>query len=111
MPEKDPANYSLITYAWMIGLAVWGGMVRYFQRINAGHDCFRWFAFGGEIIASGFFGIITFYLAKSADIDSLVTAAMVGVSGHMGVTINYYVRQFVQRRLGIKISITDETQR
>ena len=107
MLDKDPTGYSLITYAWMIGLAIWGGVVRYYQRIKAGKDNFTWFTFAGEIIASGFFGVVTFYLAESAGLDQLVTAAMVGISGHMGACVNFYIRQFFQKKLGIKIQITD----
>lgn len=107
MLEKDPASYGLITYAWMIGLAVWGGLVRYYQRIKSGKDRFKWFTFAGEIVASGFFGVVTFYLAEAANIDRLVSAAMVGISGHMGACVNFYVRQFIQNKIKLKIQITD----
>lgn len=110
MLDKDPSSFSWITYSWMIGLAVWGGLVRYYQRIQAGHDTFRWVTFIGEIIASGFFGIVTFYLAAAADIEPLITAAMVGISGHMGVCVNFYIRSFIQKKLGLKIIITDESK-
>lgn len=26
MPEKDPTSYSWITYAWVFGLSLWGGL-------------------------------------------------------------------------------------
>ena len=111
MIDKDPTSFSWLTYAWMIGLASWGGLVRYYHRITVGNECFRWVNFAGEILASGFFGVITFFLATAAEFEQLVTAAMVGISGHMGAHIKYYLFSFVQKKYGIKIQFTDESKK
>ena len=37
MPEKDPANYSLLTYLWVIAIASWGGVVSFHRKMRAGH--------------------------------------------------------------------------
>lgn len=34
--EKDPSSYSLITYAWVMLLSVWGGVVNFIRRVRTG---------------------------------------------------------------------------
>lgn len=83
--EKDPTSYSLITYAWVIGLSVTGGFVSFLRKVREGSSrAWNIAELLGEIFTSGFVGVITFWLCEAADIDPLYAAAMVGISGHMG---------------------------
>lgn len=85
MPEKDPTTYSAITYAWVFALASWGGAVSFWRKVKNGDTRICNISeLIGELITSAFAGIITFWLAESAGINPLVTAALVGISGHMG---------------------------
>lgn len=85
MLEKDPTSYSLITYLWVFGLSSLGGIVSFLNKIKKGHArAFNIAEFIGEISASAFAGVITFWLCENSSISPLVTAALVGVSGHMG---------------------------
>jgi len=34
MPEKDPLSYSLITYAWVFGISLFGGLAGYFRKVK-----------------------------------------------------------------------------
>ncbi len=102
MPEKDPATYSMITYAWVIALAVWGGAVSYLRKVRDGiiHR-FMVMEFVGEIVTSGFVGILTFWLCEAANIDALITAAFVGISGHMGSRAIFMIENWAKRRYGL----------
>lgn len=85
MPEKDPTTYSWLTYIYVSILAGWGGLVSWLQKRALGVvRPFNVVELVGEIVTSAFAGIITFWLAEAAGIDPLVTAALVGISGHMG---------------------------
>jgi hypothetical protein len=85
MHEKDPSNIPLITYAWVIGLSIMGGVVNFIRKLQTGHArVFNLLEFIGEIVTAGFTGVITFYLFTNANVDPLMTAAAVGISGHMG---------------------------
>lgn len=85
MPEKDPASYSLLTYAWVFALAILGGVVNFMRKLQAGHArAFNVVEFIGEIVTSAFAGVLTFWMCEHAQISPLMTAAFVGVSGHMG---------------------------
>jgi len=85
MPEKDPTNYQLLTYLWVVGLSAWGGVVSFIRKIKRGEArAFNFIELIGEICTSAFAGIITFYLCESAGFTGVMTAAFVGISGHMG---------------------------
>lgn len=85
MPEKDPTSYSLLTYLWVFGLSSLGGVVSFLNKLKKGHArAFNIAEFMGEIATSAFAGVITFWLCENSGISPLVTAALVGVSGHMG---------------------------
>lgn len=85
MPEKDPTTYTLLTYAWVIGLSVWSGVAGFISKLRSGKARpFNFSELAGDIIISGLAGLLTFYLAEAAEINPLITAALVGVAGHMG---------------------------
>ncbi len=101
MPEKDPTTYSMLTYAWVAALASWGGFVSYVRKVKIGEiHRYSIVEFLGEISTSGFAGIITFYLCEASNISPLITAAMVGISGHMGSRAIFLIEQYIQRRTG-----------
>jgi len=80
MPDKDPTSYSLLTYAWIIMLSSTGGIISYLKKAKS----FSIVEFITELLTAAFVGIITFWLCEQAIIDPLTTAALVGISGHMG---------------------------
>lgn len=85
MPEKDPTSYSFLTYGWVFGLAILGGVVSFMRKLQDGHArAFNIIEFVGEIVTSAFAGVLTFWLCEHSQLSPLVTAALVGVSGHMG---------------------------
>jgi hypothetical protein len=99
--DKDPAAYSIVTYAWVLFLSIWGGAVSFIRRVKAGdsrpHNLVE---FIGEIVTSAFAGVITFYLCEAAGISGLVTAVLVATTGHMGTRAIYQIERLVEKRLG-----------
>lgn len=99
MHDKDPATIPLLTYAWVIGISVMGGVVNFMRKLQTGHArVFNLLEFVGEIVTAGFTGIITFYLFTSSGIDPLTTAAAVGVSGHMGSRALFLIEGWLTRQ-------------
>jgi len=75
MPEKDPTTYTLMTYGWVVLLATWGGIVSFIRKIKAGESRpNNIMEFVGEIVTSGFAGVITFYLCEASSMSPLLTA-------------------------------------
>ncbi len=102
MIEKDPTTYSLLTYLWVFGLAAWGGVINFVQRIKTEQARpHNFMEFIGEIMTSAFAGLVTFYLCEAGGIDQLYTAVMVGITGHMGTRGIYLLEKMVQSRLGV----------
>ena len=114
MPEKDPLTYSLITYGWVALIAMWGGAASYIRRVRLGLTTrFSVFGFIGELVTSSFFGIMTFWLCEASEITPLLTAAFVGMSGHMGSRFMFLVSSFITSKVNLKISvdIPDDTNK
>lgn len=99
MPEKDPTSYSLLTYLWVFGLAVLGGVVNFMRKLQEGHTrAFNIIEFIGELVTSAFAGVITFWMCEHAALSPLVTAALVGVSGHMGSRAIFSFEEFLKAK-------------
>lgn len=83
MPEKDPFSYTLLTYCWVLILSISGGIAGYIRRFKL-QKSFSLVELIGELFISGFVGILTFFLCETANIQPIMSAAFVGISGHMG---------------------------
>lgn len=85
MKETTPTDFSMITYMWVWGLAIMGGIVSYHQKVRRrGSAQYSIAEFVGELVTAAFAGVLTFYLCQAYGMGQLLTAALVGVSGHMG---------------------------
>lgn len=103
MPDKDPTTYDLITYAWVIGLSMVGGTVSFMRKVREGHTrAFNVFELIGEIVTAGFAGVLTFWLCEAGGINPLVTAALVGITGHMGSRAIFLLERVAESKLPSK---------
>lgn len=101
MPEKDPSSYSMITYAWVVALAALGGTVNFMRKVKDGAArAFNFTEFIGELMTSGFAGLLTFWLCEWAGIDKMLSAVMIGISGHMGSRAIFKIEKWAEERLG-----------
>lgn len=110
MPEKDPQTYTLLQYAWVVGLAVWGGVVGYLQKIRKSGESFRLGSFVSEMLTSSLAGMLAFFLCEIADIGGLVAAVLIAIAGHAGGEFVTLVRGGVWSRYGSRIGIDDPQQ-
>ena len=103
MPEKDPTNYPLLTYAWVALLSSWGGIVSWFRKRREGLTrSFNFMELVGELVTSAFAGLITFWLCEWSDIQPLLTAALVAISGHMGARAIFQIERLAEAKFGFK---------
>ena len=97
--DKDPTSYSMLTYAWVFLLSILGGVVNFMRKLQEGHvRAFNIVEFIGEIVTSAFAGVLTFWLCEHADLAPLVTAALVGVSGHAGSRAIFLLEDFMKSK-------------
>jgi predicted CDP-diglyceride synthetase/phosphatidate cytidylyltransferase len=101
VPEKDPSNYPLITYLWVIVLASIGGAVNFARKLKAGTArAFNITEFVGELMTSGFAGVLTFWLCEATDINKLISAVLIGISGHMGSRAIFKIEKWAEEKFG-----------
>lgn len=83
MLETGPEDVKAATWGWVFGLSLLGGMVGFYRRVLS-DDSFRWFMLAGELATSMLAGILTYLICAALEVNSLLSAAMVGIAGHMG---------------------------
>ena len=97
--DKDPTQYSALTYAWIALLSMWGGLVNWIRKRRSGEARpFNLVELIGELVTSAFVGVLTFWLCESAGTSQLLTAALVGISGHMGARGIYLLETWLTSR-------------
>jgi hypothetical protein len=96
---KDPSSFSLITYGWVFALAMLGGVVNFMRKLQKGHvRAFNITEFIGELVTAAFAGVLTFWLGENSNMSPLVTAALVGISGHMGSRALFMMEDWMKNR-------------
>ena len=103
MPHNSPENVPLITYLWVIALSLWAGIANNVRKIKAGAIRFSIAELIGDIVISGFIGVVTYFLCQYYKIDGMFTAALVGISAHMGTRAIYGFELLVAKKFGVKI--------
>lgn len=106
MIDKDPFGYSVVTYVWVLLLAVWGGVVNFIQRLKRGeakaHNIVELI---GEVVISAFVGVVTFYLCELSDFPQILTAALVAISGHMGTRALFVFERVIEKIIKNKAGV------
>lgn len=96
--SRSPFDYEILTYLWVMTWAAFGGAVNFIRKIREGAvRAFNLTEFIGEIVTSAFVGLLTFYLTEWSEMDKLLSAVMIAVSGHMGSRAIFLLEQVVQR--------------
>jgi len=108
LPEKPPIiiPFDLITYSWVLGLSLLGGVSSFVRRVRNGETRYSNIVeFIGELVISTFAGLVTFYLCQTANLEGALSAALISVSAHMGTRIIYiferYLEAYAKRKLGV----------
>ena len=100
MPEKDPANWAIVTWVLALSMAVGGGLINWYARIRRGHArAFNFIELIGEIFTSGFVGLCVFMLLSSWDQPACRCAAAAGVSGHMATRLLFAIERAIERQI------------
>ncbi len=99
MPEKDPTTYSVITYFWVVLLSVAGGFVNLYHKVERGMiNPFSITTLIGELMTSGFAGLLTFWMCEWSGLSPLLTAVLVGISGHMGARAIFKIEMWAEEK-------------
>ena len=100
MPEKDPTNWTLATWALALGMAFSGGLVNWYAKVKRGHTrAFNIIELVGEIFTSGFVGLGVFMLLSGLEYPSSICAAAAGVGGHMATRLLFAFERAIEAKL------------
>src|SRR5690242_12472815 len=76
---KDPLSYPLKQWAFILGIALFGGLASWLTKVRNGEIAVHNFGhLVGELTISAFAGVITFFGCEWAGLAPLLTAAVVG---------------------------------
>jgi len=104
-PVKDPLAYPLRQYGFILGMAVFGGVVSWYARVRRGEvGLGSLSALLGELATSALSGLIAFYVCEWAGAPPLLEPAIVGIAGHMGARgialAEHLAQGWLERRAG-----------
>jgi len=94
----SPQN--LVPTLWMVAIAVLGGIANFYQKVKMGKArAFNVMELVGEVLVSAFVGLVTYWLCKGYGVNEWITAAAVGVTGHMGSRAIFLAEQWIESRV------------
>lgn len=104
--HKSPLSYSLREYGVILGIAMLGGMARWYSAVRKGEASITNItALIGELVISAFAGLMAFWLCESFNVAPLVTAAAAGIAGHAGASgiawMERLGQRWVEKRFGV----------
>lgn len=100
--SKGPFDLALVTtYGWVLALALMGGLASWARKVREGHArAFNVAELIGELLISGFAGLVTFMLCRWANVNEWLSAAFIGIAGHMGSRAIFLSEQLLERWFG-----------
>lgn len=102
-PRDSITSIPLLTYAWVVLISVAGGVANFYRKMREGAARpFNLNEFIGECAISGFVGVITFWICKAGGVNEFLTAAAVGITGHMGSRAIFALEKFLERWLAAR---------
>lgn len=109
--SKDPLSYPVKQYGFVLGLALFGGLVSFYAKVRKGEaQAFNVAQLVGELTTSAFAGLICFWLCELAGAPALLGACLVGVAGHMGARAIATFEAFAMKRWAQGAQIPDDSK-
>jgi len=104
MHEELRTSVEVARSSWVFLIfAMWGGAAHYISGLRAGNRPFSIFELLGDLVISGFSGMLAYALCAHLALGDWLTAAAVGVSGHLGSRSVFIIEQYLKRRLRLMV--------
>lgn len=89
-----------IMWIWVVALSSVGGFLSFRQKLLTGAARpFNFTELLGEIAGSAFVGVITFLLCRATGLNDFWSAALCGITGHMGTRAMMVFERILERKL------------
>jgi len=97
---ENPLTLPLRDYGFILAAALLGGAVSWWAKVRKGdRAAMSIFGFIGEMVTSAFAGLLAFFACKYLSLSPWLTAAIVGVAGHMGTRAITAGEALLQRKV------------
>jgi hypothetical protein len=103
MPNNTPPSdwNAIFTLIWVMAISFWGGTVHTIRKIKDGTIArFTLSEWVGDVVISGFIGVITYSLCRYSGFDEWLTAACIGISSHQGTRGLLFIERLIADRIG-----------
>lgn len=99
MHHLDPEHVPSSTYLWVLIWSGLGGLASFLQRVR-NNEIRHGFVveFIADTIYSAFAGVMAFFLCQHMQYDDMLTAIIIGISGHMGARAIISLEQSITER-------------
>lgn len=102
---KDPMAYPLSQYGFILLVSLLGGVASWYGKVKKGELlASNLNSLIGELTTSALAGLLTFYVCEWADVAPVLTAAIVGVAGHMGTRGISILEDIAQRYIEKRVN-------
>lgn len=81
MVKEQFLDSGWITYLWVVGISLWGGVVSFFEKKG---EKFSWGRLAAHLSSAGFTGVMTFYACRYGNIPEPLIGLFCGVAAHIG---------------------------
>lgn len=91
---------NLVPTLWMAAVAALGGAVSFIQKVKAGKArAFNIIELIGEMLISGFVGVVTYWICQFYNVNPYLTAAGVAIAGHMGTRAIFLGEEWFEQKM------------
>lgn len=73
-------------------------MISWYAKLRNGRP-FSFLELVGELMTSGFSGVVVFWICELQSVHPLLTAALVGIAGHLGSRSIFIMERYIARRI------------
>jgi hypothetical protein len=102
--QEHPWSLSqAVPLLWVTLISLLGGVASFFGKVRRG-EARPWnvVELVGELTTAALAGMVTYWLARWAQLDPWATAAAVGISGHMGSRALFLFERWLSRRFHLE---------
>jgi len=97
MIDKDPSVWNIQDWFFVLIMPSIGGFVGWYAKVVQGTSRpFNIMELIGEMVTSGFVGVVAFMVAQDAGYTVGTSAAISGVCGHMGTRILFLIEKIIE---------------
>ncbi len=97
---RDPLDVPVRYYGFLLGFAIVGGLANWYRKVRAGEvNPGQLGHLIGELAISAFAGMMAFMLCMWAETPMPLTAALVGMAGHMGARALDIIEKAITARM------------